>query len=216
MRGGDFYDFYLLGDDRLAFLIADVSGKGVPAALFMMTAKTIIKNLAETGLPVQEILTLANEKLCENNKAEMFVTVWMGILDLKTGIVTFSNAGHNPPVVRHGDGAFEFLKMRPGFVLAGMEGVRYRMGELRLGPGDMLYLYTDGVTEAEDLEHGLYDNDRLLDALNVDSLSDVRSLCRAVQRDVERFVGEAPQFDDMTMLALRLNGYCSEEQAVQL
>ena len=214
--GGDFYDFYLLGEDRLAFLIADVSGKGIPAALFMMTAKTIIKNLAETGLPVQDILTRANEQLCENNKAEMFVTVWMGIMDLKTGAVTFANAGHNPPVVQHGNGDFEFLKMRPGFVLAGMEGVRYRLGELKLEPGDALYLYTDGVTEAEDIAHTLYGNDRLLHILNANPTDDMQTLCHAVQRDVERFVDEAPQFDDMTMLALRLNGYYSEDQAVQL
>jgi len=209
--GGDFYDFYMLEDNRLAFLIADVSGKGIPAALFMMTAKTIIKNLAETGLAVHDIFTRANALLCESNEAEMFVTAWMGIIDLQTGIVTFANAGHNPPVVRHDGGTFEFLKTRPGFVLAGMEGIRYRMGEIQLAPGDMLYLYTDGVTEAENADHMLYGNDRLLDVLSANTHADAKYLCHAVQQNADAFVGDAPQFDDMTMLAFRLNNCLAGE-----
>ncbi|MBR5519584.1 MAG: SpoIIE family protein phosphatase, partial [Clostridia bacterium] len=126
--GGDFYDFYKLSDTTVAFLAADVSGKGIPAARFMMTAKTIIKDLAESGMPVNEIFTKANEKLCENNESGMFVTVWMGILDLTTGKMQFANAGHNPPLLKRADGSFEYLKTRAGFVLAGMEGVRYRAG----------------------------------------------------------------------------------------
>jgi len=204
--GGDFYDFYLLGENRLAFLIADVSGKGVPAALFMMTAKTIIKNLAETGLAVQEIFTRANAQLCENNEAGMFVTAWMGILDFTTGEMEFANAGHNPPVIRRKDGAFEYLKTRPGFVLGGMEGVRYRKGELPLQPGDQIYLYTDGVTEATDQSQTLYGEARLLEALNRCGQSgDVQMLCRTVLQDVDAFAGDAPQFDDITMLAVKLN-----------
>ncbi|MDD5952366.1 MAG: SpoIIE family protein phosphatase [Oscillospiraceae bacterium] len=153
--GGDFYDFYLLDQDHLAFLIADVSGKGIPAALFMMTAKTLIKSLAEAGNAVNDVFTLANEKLCENNEAGMFVTAWMGILDLKTGLVEFANAGHNPPLMRKKGGEFTYLKSRAGFVLAGMEGIHYRKNELQLEPGDEIYLYTDGVTEATDLNEAL-------------------------------------------------------------
>ena len=139
--GGDFYDFYKLSDTKVAFLAADVSGKGIPAAMFMMTAKTIIKDLAEAGLTVDEIFTRANEKLCENNESGMFVTAWMGILDVATGNVQFANAGHNPPLLRRADGSFEYLKTRAGFVLAGMEGVKYRMGDLTLCKGDRLFLY---------------------------------------------------------------------------
>ena len=204
--GGDFYDFYFVGENKLGFLIADVSGKGIPAAMFMMTAKTIIKGYAESGIPVDEVFTIANAKLCESNEAGMFVTAWMGVLDITTGKVEFANAGHNPPLVRHGDGTFEYLRVRPGFVIAGMEGVKYRKNELYLAPGDEIYLYTDGVTEATDTNNGLYGEERLnalLDSLHVLSGEEV---CRAVKGDIDAFVGDAPQFDDITMLYLKYNG----------
>ena len=145
--GGDFYDFYFVGEDRIAFLVADVSGKGIPAAMFMMTSKTIIKGYAESGIPVNDVFTVANEKLCESNEAGMFVTAWMGVLELKTGLVEFANAGHNPPLVRHRNGKFEYLRVRPGLVLAGMEDIKYKKNELKLSAGDEIFLYTDGVTE---------------------------------------------------------------------
>ena len=200
--GGDFYDFYKLSDTTVAFLAADVSGKGIPAAMFMMTAKTIIKDLAERGLPVNEIFTLANEKLCENNESGMFVTAWMGILDLTTGKVQFANAGHNPPVLKRADGSFEYLKTRAGFVLAGMEGVRYCIGELTLSPGDRLFLYTDGVPEATNLENKLYGEDRLLAFMNQNAAKPATELLPALKANIDEFVGEAPQFDDITMLML--------------
>ena len=131
--GGDFYDFYFVGENKFGFLIADVSGKGIPAAMFMMTAKTIIKGYAESGIPVDEVFTTANAKLCESNDAGMFVTAWMGVLDITTGKVEFANAGHNPPLVRHADGTFEYLRTKPGFVLAGIEGVKYRKIVLLIG-----------------------------------------------------------------------------------
>ncbi len=201
--GGDFYDFYLLGENRLAFLIADVSGKGITAAMFMMKAKTIIKSCAEQESDVGQILTRANSALCEGNDAEMFVTCWMGILDLTTGNLTFANAGHNAPVVFHG-GEPSFLEFRPGFVLGGMDGVRYRVGEMKLEPGDEIYLYTDGVTEATDGNLELYGNDRLLAALNGVKGMSAQEVCRTVKADVDRFVGEAPQFDDITMVHLKM------------
>lgn len=202
--GGDFYDFYLLDDDRLAFLIADVSGKGITAAMFMMKAKTLIKSYAEKETDVAAILTQANEALCEGNDAEMFVTCWMGVLTFSTHTVSFANAGHNPPLVRHRDGQFEYFKSRPGFVLGGMEGVRYRSGELKLEPGDEIFLYTDGVTEANDKDNALYGEERLLAALNALGEVDAQALCRRVKADVDAFVGDADQFDDITMLSLRL------------
>ena len=198
--GGDFYDFYKLSDTTVAFLAADVSGKGIPAAMFMMTAKTILKDLAERGLAVNEIFTQANEKLCENNESGMFVTAWMGILDLTTGQVKFANAGHNPPLLKRADGSFEYLKTRAGFVLAGMEGIRYRVGELTLHPGDRLFLYTDGVPEATNGENKLYGEDRLLAFMNQNSRVEATALLPALKANIDEFVGEAPQFDDITML----------------
>ena len=198
--GGDFYDFYKLNDTTVAFLAADVSGKGIPAAMFMMTAKTIIKDLAERGLPVNEIFTQANEKLCENNESGMFVTAWMGVLDLTTGNMQFANAGHNPPLLKRAGGAFEYLKTRAGFVLAGMEGVRYRIGEITMNPGDRLFLYTDGVPEATNVQNKLYGEDRLLAFMNENAAVEATALLPALKMNIDEFVGEAPQFDDITML----------------
>ena len=198
--GGDFYDFYKLNDTTVAFLAADVSGKGIPAAMFMMTAKTIIKDLAESGMAVNDIFTKANEKLCENNESGMFVTAWMGILDVTTGKLQFANAGHNPPLLKKANGGFEYLKTRAGFVLAGMEGIRYRVSELTLSPGDRLFLYTDGVPEATNTENKLYGEDRLLDFMNKNASAAATDILPMLKANIDEFVGEAPQFDDITML----------------
>lgn len=207
--GGDFYDFYFVDEDHLAFVMADVSGKGIPAAMFMMTSKTILKSYAESGISVEQVFTRANEKLYEGNDAGMFVTAWMGILDIKNGKVMFTNAGHNPPLVKHADGTFEYLKSRAGFVLAGMEGIRYRKNELELAPGDTIYLYTDGVTEATNVNNELYGEDRLHSILEQYRNTAPDVICEKVKADVDLFVGEAPQFDDITMLVLRYNGPAS-------
>ena len=198
--GGDFYDFYSLDDDTVLFLAADVSGKGIPAAMFMMTAKTIIRDLAERGLSVDEIFTIANDKLCENNESGMFVTAWMGKINLKTGTVSFANAGHNPPVVVHSNGECEYLKSRSGFVLAGMEGMRYRANEMTLKQGDRIFLYTDGVTEATDVNESLYGEDRLLSYINKNKSLKAEALLSGLKEDIDLFAGDAPQFDDITML----------------
>jgi sigma-B regulation protein RsbU (phosphoserine phosphatase) len=167
----------------------------------MMTAKTIIKDLAESGMAVNEIFTKANEKLCQNNESGMFVTAWMGILDLNTGMIQYANAGHNPPLLKRFGKDFEYLKTRSGFVLAGMEGVRYRVGELTLYPGDRLFLYTDGVPEATNADNVLYGENRLLDFMNRNSDMEATSLLPALKLNIDEFVGDAPQFDDITMLA---------------
>ena len=203
--GGDFYDFYKLSDKTVAFLAADVSGKGIPAAMFMMTAKTIIKDLAESGMAVNDIFTKANEKLCENNESGMFVTAWMGILNLETGNMQFANAGHNPPLLKRANGDFEYLKTRAGFVLAGMEGVRYRVGEMTLSPGDRLFLYTDGVPEATNTENELYGEERLLAFMNRNASVEATALLPALKANIDEFVGVAPQFDDITMLMFDYN-----------
>ncbi|MBQ8227691.1 MAG: SpoIIE family protein phosphatase [Clostridia bacterium] len=204
--GGDFYDFYFVDEDTLAFLVADVSGKGIPAAMFMMQSKTLLKSYAESGMSVESVFTVANEKLCEGNDAGMFVTAWMGLLNTKTGLITFANAGHNPPLVKHADGSFTYLKTKPGFVLAGMEGIRYRKNEYQLEKGDVIYLYTDGVTEAMNISNELYGENRLLEVLNKNAANNTQTICDAVKAGVDLFVGEAPQFDDITMLCLKFNG----------
>ena len=209
--GGDFYDFYMLNDSTIAFLVADVSGKGIPAAMFMMRAKTVIRDLAERGLDPDEIFTIANEKLCENNEAGMFVTAWLGIIDTKTGLMKFANAGHNPPLLKRNGEKFEYMKTRSGMLLAGMEGMKYRKNSLQLMPGDKLYLYTDGVTEATDNNTELYGEERLLDFVNSLETVEPESLCKLIKEEVDKFVGTAPQFDDITMLAINFDAIIGEE-----
>ena len=204
--GGDFYDFYMISETKLGVLIADVSGKGIPAAMFMMRAKTAIKDFVESRMPVEEVFTKANEKLCEGNDAGMFVTAWLGVLDIETGHMVFANAGHNPPCLRHADGSFELFRSRPGLVLAGMEGIKYKRQEVDLEPGSVLFLYTDGITESSNIEHELYGEPRLLDCLNAHHDAAMDELCKAVKESTDEFAGEAPQFDDMTMLALKYFG----------
>lgn len=204
--GGDFYDFYMVDDSHMAVTVADVSGKGIPAALFMMKAKTVLKNLIMAGEPIEEAMTKANEQMCENNESQMFITVWTAIVDIKTGMVEFSCAGHNPPVLKKKDGSFEYLKGKPGFVLAGLEGYRYKKQTFEMEKGDVLFLYTDGVTEATNSYEELFGEDRLLIGLQ-DLYSeevDMATLCRQLRQRVDDFVAEAPQFDDITMVALKL------------
>ena len=212
--GGDFYDFYLLDNDRLAFLIADVSEKGIPAALFMMRAKMTIKALAESGADVHVILSKANERLCEGNEAGMFVTLWLGIVDMKTGILSYANAGHNPPLLRHGQGEFDYIRTRPNFVLAGMDGAQYRKHEIRLLPGDELFLYTDGVTEATDMRQKVFGEANLQKVLNVISKTTPEIRCGSVKRAIKDFVGKAEQFDDITMLSVKFHSFQDDESII--
>ncbi|MDO5146510.1 MAG: PP2C family protein-serine/threonine phosphatase [Eubacteriales bacterium] len=209
--GGDFYDFFLIDENHLALVIADVSGKGVPAALFMVISKTLLKNQALMGLSPKEILMSVNNQLCENNEADMFVTVWLGILDLNTGVLTASNAGHEYPAICRDGGSFELLKDKHGFVLAGMEDVPYQEYEIKLEPGDTLFVYTDGVAEATNHENELYGTDRMLAALNQDSKASPQRLLTVVREEIDAFVGSAEQFDDITMLSLRYHGKGGEQ-----
>lgn len=209
--GGDFYDFYLIGEDNLAFLIADVSGKGIPAAMFMMTAKTLIKSLVESGIDASEAFTRANNKLCENNESGMFVTAWLGILDLNTGLLKYVNAGHNPPLIKRNGTYFEYICSKPNFILAGVENIKYKGNEIQLSPGDEVFLYTDGVTEANNISYELFSEDRLLESLNEKKSLTVKYLCNKVKNDVDRFVGNALQSDDITMLAVKLNCLLSDD-----
>ena len=200
--GGDFYDFFLVDDDHLAVVIADVSGKGVPAALFMVIAKTLIKNHAQNKDAPGDVFTQTNAQLCEGNDAGLFVTAWMGVLEISTGHFIYVNAGHNPPLLKHAGGSYEWLKSRPGFVLAGMDGVRYRENTMELAPGDRLFLYTDGVTEATNGAQELFGEERLQKALDAAGDLPVDQLLPKIKGEIDAFVGEAPQFDDITMLGL--------------
>ena len=205
--GGDFYDFYFLNKNTLVFLVADVSGKGIPASLFMMRAKTILKSFAENKLAVQDIFTNANYQLCDGNETAMFVTSWMGILNLETGELKYVNAGHNRPLIKRHDGAFEYLKGPAGFVLAGMEGIAYKAQSLTLVPGDEIFLYTDGVVEANDPDGALYGEERLQNCLNSHTAQNAAALCREILADVDCFNNGAAQYDDITELSLKFLKY---------
>ena len=202
--GGDFYDFFLIDDDHLAMVIADVSGKGVPAAMFMMISKTLIKSAAQNCLSPKSILEHVNNQLCENNEADMFVTVWLGILQISTGKVVCANAGHEYPAIMRKGGDFELFKDRHGFVLAGMEGARYRQYELQLNAGDRLFVYTDGVPEATNADNTLFGTQRMIQSLNSAKGSSCEAMLHAVHADVDAFAGDAPQFDDITMLCVEM------------
>lgn len=213
--GGDFYDFFLVDEDHLALVMADVSSKGVPAALFMVIAKTLLKNAAQMGLSPKEVLSKVNNQLCENNDAEMFVTVWMGILEISTGRLTCANAGHEYPALCRAGQTYRLYKDKHGFVLAGMEGMRYQEYQLELAPGDGLYVYTDGVTEAMNSGDELFGSGRMLDALNRCPGDGPEVLLPRMKEEIGRFVGDAPQFDDITMLGLRYMGpACRKEENI--
>ena len=205
--GGDFYDFFFLDDTHFCMVIADVSGKGVPAALFMMVSQVLVKNQAYQCYSPGDVLARVNNVLCEKNVGDMFVSVWLGILDLETGVLTHANAGHENPAIRRADGAFELVRDHHGLVLAAMSGMAYREYELALNPGDVIYVYTDGVPEATDAANHLFGTERMLDALNsVEAESDCQAIVDAVSAHVDAFVGDAEQFDDVTQLCVKYNG----------
>ena len=202
--GGDFYDFYFTGQDRVLFLVADVSGKGVPAAMFMMRAKALIKSIAQTGKPIEQVFEEANDALCEGNSSNTFVTVWAGELNIRTGHVSYVNAGHNPPILRRG-GQAEYLKSRPSLVLGAMPSVRYRVQELQLEPGDAIYMYTDGIVEQPDASGELYGEERLLKTV-AGSTKRRGEFLSAVMDDVRRHASGEEQADDCTQLVIRYRG----------
>ncbi|MCR5478356.1 MAG: SpoIIE family protein phosphatase [Ruminococcus sp.] len=202
--GGDFYDFYLIDKDHLGMVIADVSGKGVPAALFMMMSRILIKNYAMMGYSPAQVLEQTNNSICMNNKEDMFVTVWYGVLEISTGKITAANAGHEFPIIKKQGGKYELLQDEHGFVIGGMEGMKYKEYEIQLDSGEMLFLYTDGVPEATDGENNMYGTDRLLEAMNSKEHTDPLELLGSITDNVDQFVGEADRFDDMTMLAVTI------------
>lgn len=204
--GGDFYDFFLIDDDHLGLVIADVSGKGVPGALFMMISKIIIQSCAMLDKSPAEILTKTNEAICSNNQEEMFVTAWVGILELSTGKLIAANGGHEYPVIKYPNGEFEMLKDRHGLVLGAMDGMKYHEYELDMKPGSCLFVYTDGVPEATDANEELFGYKRMLAALNSDLDTEPESVLKRVRKGVDDFVLDAEQFDDLTMLCVLYKG----------
>ena len=204
--GGDFYDFFLTDDNHLVMVIADVSGKGVPAALFMMIAKTLIKTAAQTGISPKEILEKVNNQLYENNDEQMFVTVWIGKLNLTTGHMVCVNAGHEYPAIYHKNDKFNLLKDKHGFVVAGIKNAKYTEYELFLSPNDIIYVYSDGVAEATNRNNQLYGTERMVKGLNRCPYKKPRVLADYIKQDVDEFVGENEQFDDITMLCMRFKG----------
>lgn len=213
--GGDFYDFFMVDNDYLAIVMADVSGKGIPAAMFMVIAKTLIKDHAQLGLQPAEVFTRVNTLLCEGNEAGLFVTAWMGVLDLNTGLMTYVNAGHNPPVVIL-DGKVDYLKSTPGFVLAGLDEFKYKQNTLQLKRGDKIFLYTDGATEATNIHEELYGEDRLLECIrSIEPGTSCADALHVVRASIDEFVGEAEQFDDLTMLAFDYSYKDGDSQSME-
>jgi sigma-B regulation protein RsbU (phosphoserine phosphatase) len=213
--GGDFYDFFFTDKDHLCLVMADVSGKGIPAAMFMMNSKVMLQNIAGTCKSPAEILKKGNDTLCSNEDSEMFVTVWLGILDLKTGRIVAANAGHEYPSVRHSGGGYELYTDKHGLVLGGMEGVSYKEYEFELAPGDSLFLYTDGVPEATNSSEEMFGTDRMLEALNTDPDAAPDQILANVRKAVDEFVMDYEQFDDLTMMCIRYNGSAPQKTAAK-
>ena len=205
--GGDFYDFFMVDERHLAIVMADVSGKGVPAALFMVIGKTLIKDHTQSGTDLGSVFSEVNDLLCESNSEGLFITAFEGVLDLVTGEFTFVNAGHEIPFIAKSGEPFAPYKIQAGFVLAGMEEMNYRCGSLNLAPGDKIFQYTDGVTEATDANEQLYGMERLEAVLNRNTGKKPEELLPLIKADIDAFVGEAPQFDDITMLCLEFKHY---------
>jgi len=202
--GGDFYDFFFVDDDNFCITIGDVSGKGVPAALFMAMTKATLKDLVLRRLPVDEVMTEANINLCKNNEQGMFVTLFIAVINVKTGVFQWCDAGHDPAIIWKKDGTVEMLKGKKGFVCAGLETAVYKMNESIIEKGDIIYLYTDGITEANNTATEFYGMDRLTSLIGTKKEHDIKSLCASVLDDVDKFAHAEPQFDDITMLGFKL------------
>lgn len=210
--GGDFYDFFLIDDDHLGMVMADVSGKGVPAALFMMMSKILINNFAMQGGSPAKVLEQANEVICRNNEQDMFVTVWFGILEISTGVITAANAGHEYPMIKKANGDYELFKDKHGFVVGGMDGIKFKEYQITLEKGGTLFLYTDGVPEATNSDKELFGTDRMIEVMNKHKDCGPTELLKKIKAEVDGFVGEAEQFDDLTMLCIKLTDIADDTQ----
>jgi sigma-B regulation protein RsbU (phosphoserine phosphatase) len=208
--GGDFYDFFLIDPDHIALVMADVSGKGVPAALFMMIARVLIKSHLQNGQSVGEALANVNNQLCEGNEMGLFVTVWAAVIEISTGKGMAANAGHEHPALRRAGGQYELITYRHSLALAAMDGVPFKEHSFEMNPGDSLFVYTDGVAEATNAENELFGTERMLEALNTDPGASPKEVLAHVMDGINRFVAGAEQFDDITMLSFQYNGPSKE------
>ena len=205
--GGDFYDFFFVGQDKFCIVIADVSGKGIPAALFMMRGKTAIRTMAESGLSPAEVLEKANNTLCEGNDADMFITAWIGILDIRTGLMKCANAGHEYPMIKREGGDYELFKDKHSAAVAVMEGMKFKEYELQLNRGDTIFVYTDGLPEGINKDKVQFGTERTLEVLNKNKDVSMERLLPRVSRELHDFVGDEVQFDDETMVGFKFIGY---------
>ncbi|MFH0844887.1 MAG: PP2C family protein-serine/threonine phosphatase, partial [Pseudomonadota bacterium] len=204
--GGDFYDFFLINDRKLCFIIGDVSGKGVPAALFMMITKALLKTVAMQDLGPNEILYNVNNIISPDNESSMFVTILCAILDTETGELEIGNAGHNPPLIFRGDGGFEFIGLPKSFVLGPMEDTKFASEKMKLKPHDTLFFYTDGVTEAMNPQSELFSEERLRGILSGLKENSILEIIHGVRDEIRGFANGAPQSDDITMLMVKFYG----------
>ena len=204
--GGDFYDFFMVDNDHIALVIADVSGKGVPAALFMMVTRVLVKSGLQSGKDPQETLESVNNQLCESNEQDFFVTMWVALLEISTGKCSVVNAGHEHPAVCKAGEKYELIVYKHAMPIGTMEGLRFKQHEFQMNPGDIFFVYTDGVAEATNRNNELYGPERMLDALNLDTGADPKKVLLNVKKDIDSFVDGAEQFDDITMLCLRYHG----------
>ena len=204
--GGDFYDFFFIDENHLALTIADVSGKGIPAALFMMMSKILLEEFAMNDISPKKALERLNNKISENNKNDMFVTVWFGVMDIQTGHVIAANAGHEYPIVKKSEGGFELFKDKHGLVVGAMEGIKYREYEFDIEKNGVLFVYTDGAAEATNAQNELFRTDRMVDVLNENPSDSPEKLIHNMKEKIDEFVGDAPQFDDLTMLCIKYKG----------
>jgi sigma-B regulation protein RsbU (phosphoserine phosphatase) len=208
--GGDFYDFFMIDDDHMGFVMADVSGKGVPAALLMMVSRVLIKSTMQNGKGPAETLKSVNNQLCEGNDADFFVTVWLAVLEISTGKGVAANAGHEHPALRRADGSYDLIVYKHSMPVGVMRDLPFREHEFQLNPGDSFFVYTDGVVEATDADKELYGSDRMLQALNRNPDAQPEQMLANISQDIDRFVDGAKQFDDITMLCFRYFGPSEE------
>ena len=211
--GGDFYNFFFLDDNHLCMVIADVSGKGIPGALFMMASMIMIYDIAQSGKSPAEILKAVNDQISGNNREEMFITVWLGIVDLRNGDLVASNGGHEYPILMNPDGDFEIIKDKHGLVLGAMEGIKYTDYHINMRPGSKLFVYTDGVPEATDTGNNLFGIERTVDALNCVKGKSPEAVLESINDAVDSFTGDAEQFDDLTMLCFEFIKYQDERRS---
>jgi sigma-B regulation protein RsbU (phosphoserine phosphatase) len=205
--GGDFYDYFKIDEDNVYFVIGDVSGKGIPSTLFMVKTMYLIENHTKFNDNLSQVVEKVNNLAYERNDEDLFVTIWLGKLNLKTGKLSYVNAGHNQPLIKQDSNNFEYMKTHPNLVIGGMEGIEYNEHEINLNAGDMIFLYTDGITEANDNYNGFYGENRLKETINENKNKKLNDIINEITEDIDKFCNNSEQYDDITMLIIKYNGW---------